>query len=390
MTAGRSQVPAPPWRVLLIGLAAVVGAAACSGSDATADGADQPETPSERTEADAAAQAADDAADVFADLAGTDRPGCAAAVSVEGEVVFSGGFGAADVERGAPITPTTRFDVASVSKSLTAATTLVLVENGVLSLDDSIGTWLPEVPETWEEVTVDDLLHHTSGLPPYEPALAEQIPETAASTPDDALAVLLAQPDLEFEPGTDWEYSNSGYFLLSLIVARATGEEFADVVASQVLEPVGMADTFVRTDWDEPVEDGAAGYAVAENGSVVPYESRWAQNGDGAAWSTVLDLLAWADEWETAAALGEGVQREMQTPAVLDDGTALDYGSGLELRTDEEGRTVIGHSGEWLGYSSLVLLHPDESVAGAITCNIDGDDTIEDRMADLLDIWLEG
>jgi CubicO group peptidase (beta-lactamase class C family) len=386
VTASRLRRPAPTRLAVAVPslLALSLGAAACSGSTPPSADAASSETTAEGFGTPAQAAAA-----VFADLDGSGAPGCAAAVSVDGEVVFADGFGTADLGNGTPITPTTRFDIASVSKSITAATTLVLVENGVIALEDSIATWLPELPESWGDVTVDDLLHHTSGLPSYEDALAEQIPETGSSTPEDALAVLVAQPDLTFEPGTAWEYSNSGYFLLSLIVARATGEEFADVVASQVLEPVGMDDTFVRTDWDEPVEDGAAGYVQTGEGEFEPYESRWAQQGDGAVQSTVLDLLRWVDEWRTAAALGDAVQREMQTPVVLDDGTAQDYGAGLELTTDGQGRTVVGHSGAWLGSSSLVVLYPDESVGGAITCNIDDDDTLDARMDELLGIWLD-
>lgn len=377
------------WAALAI-LAAAIGSS-CGTTTAedplpptTATVEDEP-AGEERDDLEAAATASED---LFADLAASDGPGCAAGASLDGDTVFSAGYGMADVENGVPVDPATRFDIASISKSFTAASILLLADRGVVGLDDSIRVWLPELPPGWDEVTIDDLLHHTSGVPSYEDGLLDDFTELEPTTVDDALAVLVGEPSLEFGPGTRWEYSNSGYFLLALIAARSTDAAFETVVATTVLEPLGLEETTVRSDWSVPVPDGARGYADSGEGWI-RYESQWSQQGDGAVQSTVGDLLVWADEWRTADALGPELRDRMQEPVRLADGTTIPYGAGLELDTDEEGRRVVGHSGGWAGFTSDLRLYPDEGVAVVVLCNIDDFDEIDDLSADLATIWLD-
>ena len=316
-----------------------------------------------------------------------DAPGCATAASLDGQTVFSAGYGMADLDAGVRIDPHTRFDIASVSKSFTAATVLLLADRGVISLDDSIRVWLPELPPGWDDITVEDLLHHTSGVPPYEDGLLDDFSELEPTSADDALAVLVSAPALGFPPGSDWEYSNSGYFLLSLITERSTDAAFEDVVATTVLEPLGLDDTLVRSDWSTPVPGGARGYTYDGDAWLLG-ESQWAQQGDGAVQSTTSDLLRWADEWRTAEVLGDELRDRMQEPVRLDDGETIAYGAGLSLDTDDNGRRVVAHDGAWAGFTSDLRLYPDDGVAVVVLCNIDGFEEIDDLTSDLADIWL--
>jgi CubicO group peptidase (beta-lactamase class C family) len=245
--------------------------------------------------------------------------------------------------------------VGPLSQSSTAATVLVLVGKEVISLDESIRTWLPELPEIWGDVTIDDLLRHTDGLPAHEVDAGSGEPADALPTAADALAVLVSEPELAFEPGTDWAMSSSGYLLLALIVARATGEEFDAVVTSQVLEPVGLVDTEVRSE-----------HALT---------------------STVADQLAWADELRTGAALGPDVQEAMSEPVVLPDGREVPYGRGLQLWEDPGWGRGAGLEGSWSGGSAATVLLLDRAVSASVLCSAGGITDAGGRARQLVGVW---
>lgn len=358
MSRGRWRAPAPdrsPWLALAtFGLLAAAcsspgsppGTGEGSGAGPTAEAA-----PDDRT---ARAEA------VLADLA-TAGATCAGAVAVTGEVVFAG----AGELGGASMTPDTPVEVGDIAASFTAAATLVLEERGVLSLDDSVLTWIPEGPEAWATVTVADLLHHTSGLPPYDAGTEDDGVDEAGTTPTtgvaatttaEALALLVARPDLRFDPGTAWAASPSDGVVLELVMARATGEDVADIVTEVVLEPVGLVDT-----------EAHAGVTTTVR-------------------STTLDLLRWAVEWDTGAALGDDVRRALLTPTVLDDGSATPHGAGLDLWDEDGVRWAGAATPDGAADAVSVVVSPDESIAAVIACP-GADVSLTSSMDELVSLW---
>ncbi|HEV2124883.1 MAG TPA: serine hydrolase domain-containing protein, partial [Chloroflexota bacterium] len=180
-------------------------------------------------------------------------PGCAVAVSQHGERVVNRAYGLADLERAVPISPDTIFDVGSVVKQFVAAAVLLLVEEGQVSLSEDVRTYIPELPDTGHTVTVDHLLTHTGGIRDWTGILP------LAATPTDALTLTLRQRGLNFAPGEEWSYSNSGYVLLKEIVARTSGTSFGEFARSRLFEPLGMTSTTYADDVRD-VENHALAY----------------------------------------------------------------------------------------------------------------------------------
>ena len=346
-----------------------MGVTAC-GSDAapsddagpatsTTAAAFEPEDPS-NAEASAAV------AEIVAGEGEDGEPGCAVSAVVDGEVVFEGGYGTADLATGEAIDAATTFDIASVSKQFTAAAVYLLADRGALSLDDEVHEHLPELPDYGAVFTLDDLVHHTSGLTDYTELLAEDFDDTDVTTTAQALAAVVEEGELAFAPGTAFEYSNTNYFLLGQVVERVDGRTLGDFLADEVFAPLGMDQTVVRDDADLVVDDGAEGYAADGEGGFAPNTTNWEQAGDGAVWSSVRDLQRWAANLETFALGGPALEEGLLTPGPVPDDDGYGYGGGLTL-----GDGLIEHSGAWAGFSSDFLMAPDSSTSVVVLCNRD-------------------
>jgi CubicO group peptidase (beta-lactamase class C family) len=307
---------------------------------------------------------------VFAAFHAGSTPGCAVGVHLDGEVVHEAGYGTADLEAGLPITPDTVFDVASVSKQITAGVVMALVVDGELALDDPVGAWLPDLDVSPATITVGDLVHHTSGLPDYIDLLDADYADV--TTADDALAVLQGA-EASGEPGTTFEYSNTNYFLLGQVVEAVTGQSLADVADERIFDPLGMDASRVRDDQGTLDPGQAVGYAEADGGWE-PVLSAWRQTGDGAVHTTVGDLLRWASlflEPPREAGVGsDGWLDLMRTPGPVPDEDGAGYGGGLVL-LDIDGEPLLFHSGAWVGVSSYLLVQPADRLAVAVACNVD-------------------
>ncbi|MCD9625650.1 serine hydrolase domain-containing protein [Rhabdothermincola salaria] len=334
-------------------------------------------------------------AEVFADLdAGS--PGCSVAVR-HPEGTFDLHVGAADVQEGVLIDRDTLFDVGSVSKQFTAGAIALLVVDGDLALDDDITELLPDLGRFDDTITVGDLLHHTSGLPDYISLLDAELDEP--TTMADAVEVVVSDDGAPTAaPGERFEYSNTNYVLLALIVEAVTGRPFPDVVDTEILGQLGMSSSVVRDDQGVLLADQAPGYAFADDAETtdddgdgwVAIGSAWRQTGDGALHSTALELLRWAELFLLDPIAEEGLGSPawldvMLSPGPLADEDGTRYGGGLEL-TDGDRGPVISHGGSWIGYSSAITMEPASGVAVAVTCNVDSDDA-ESRAAEVLDLW---
>lgn len=306
--------------------------------------------------------------DAFAAWARPDGPGCAVGVARKGEATVFRAYGMADLERGARVTPDTVFEAGSVSKQFTAATVLMLIEEGKLGLSDDIRKHLPEMPDYGAPITIEHLLTHTSGLRDWSD-LADFTgwPRyTRVYDNEDALAMMARQRALNHPPGAAYSYTNTGYNLLAIIVQRATGRTLAEVTHERLFQRLGMGHTGWRDDFRRLVPGRALGYLKDGDRFVLgmPFENAY---GSGGLLTTVGDLLVWN------AALAEGrlgpfVTDKLQEPAVVAGGRKVNYGRGLMLTT-YRGQHEIFHNGGTAGYQAWTGRYPEQDLSIALLCN---------------------
>lgn len=312
---------------------------------------------------------------IFA-FATAETPGCAVGVSRDGTVLATRAYGLADVERRTPLTARTRFDIGSTHKQFVAAAILLLVEDGRLRLSDDIRTILPELPDYGHVVTVDHLLTHTGGIRDWT-ALLPIAPEGT-----EVLPLILRQRGLNFTPGTEWSYSNSGYVLLKEIVARRSGLTFAEFARTRLFEPLGMRDSEYVADILQGSGERALAYQKA--GDAWRSSMRLGnQRGGGTVITTVGDLLRWNDAL-TAGRLGASVVAKLEEPATLANGRALTYARGLMVTRIPGGR-LVSHSGGAAGFSSWLGRFTDAGLSIATACNFEpvSASSLASRVADL-------
>jgi CubicO group peptidase (beta-lactamase class C family) len=295
-------------------------------------------------------------------------PGCAVGVVKDGGLVLAKGYGQADLEHDVPIGPGSVFDIASTSKQFTAAVIVLLAQEGKLALDDDVRRFVPELPLYEAPITLRHLLNHTSGLRDYTDlmALAGWQAEDF-TTAEQALAMIVRQKELNFRPGAQYLYSNSGFFLLSVIAARAGGKPFPQLARERIFEPLGMTSTHFHSDHRLPVKDRAVGYAPRDGGWGIAM-SDWEQTGDGSVLTTVEDLARWVRNFEDPKVGGASLVDELQRKGKLGSGEEIDYAEGLRHAT-YRGVATVGHNGSWAGYRSSVLRFPSEKTTVIVLCN---------------------
>jgi CubicO group peptidase (beta-lactamase class C family) len=287
-------------------------------------------------------------------------PGCAVAASHQGKQVVNRAYGVADLERNVAITPDTIFDAGSVVKQFVAASVLMLAEEGRLSLTDDIRKYIPELPDPGHRITVDHLLTHTSGVRDWTGILP-----FAAGDPD-ALTVTLRQRGLNFTPGEEWAYSNSGYVLLKEMVGRVSRMTFGDFTRKRLFEPLGMKSTSYLLDMSEVGKNLALAYEKRGDKWTPNMMLGNARGGGGALFTTATDLLIWIDALMSGR-LGRFVTQKIQEPAALTNGRKLDYARGLIRQPD--GLEIVWHSGSAAAYKTIVGHFPAHAFSIAIMCN---------------------
>ena len=293
-------------------------------------------------------------------------PGASVLVLEGGDAVFQRSYGLADLEAGVTSSPTTNYRLASVSKQFTATSVLLLVEDGVLTLDDRVRHWLPTLPVASEGITLRHLLSHTSGLVDYEDLLP---PDQARQIHDaDVLRLLEREDRLYFPAGSDYRYSNSGYALLALVVERASGQRFAAFLQARIFSPLGMTATLAREDEGPPVTDRAFGYTlVGDRWERTDQSTTSAVLGDGGIYSSITDLAKWDAAWYddrllSAPSRALAVQASTATP----EPDVAHYGFGWRL----QGR-MQWHSGESIGFRNVLLRFPAQRLTIIVLSNRD-------------------
>ncbi len=312
-------------------------------------------------------------------------PGAAVVVVKDGAVVYRGGFGSANLEHGIPITPSTVFDIASVSKQFAGLAIAVLVEEGPVSLDADIREYLPEMPDFGSTVTVRHLVHHTSGLRDWTAALpiAGWRFEDVISF-EDILDMARHQRDLNFEPGAEYSYSNTGYNLLAEIVTRVTGVPFAEWMQENVFEPLGMTRTHFHADHDRLVRDRADSYVVDDESGFRNVANNLTALGSSSLYTTAEDLAKWALNFETGQVGGKAALELMHQQGVLNSGQQIDYAFGQNVDSYRGARTV-SHGGSWAGFRTHLIRFPEQRLAIVVLSNLGGFDAggMARRIADI-------
>ncbi len=308
---------------------------------------------------------------LFAQWNKPDSPGCALAVIKDGQIVYKRGYGMADLERNVPISPHSVFDVGSMSKQFTAACILILEQQGKLSVNDDIRKYISELPKYDPPVTIRHLLHHTSGIQDYLQLMIQAGMRLENEySEEDVLKMIQSVPKTEFVPGEQHKYSNSGYFLLSVIVDRATGTPLSEFAEQQIFKPLGMTQTHIHDDFTRIVKNRAIGYAPVRSGGFRLEMSLLDTTGDGGVMTTVEDLFLWDQNfYQSKLVSGQDLITRLITPGVLNSGRKLEYACGIMVG-DWKGHQIIHHNGAWAGYRAEMIRFPADRLSVICLANL--------------------
>jgi CubicO group peptidase (beta-lactamase class C family) len=326
--------------------------------------------------------------EVYQDLTAAGSPGCALAVFRGGQIIYEKGYGLANIEENVPISPKSVFDIGSTSKQFTAMSILLLEKAGKLSIDDDVRKYIPELPDYGKKITILNLLNHTSGLRDYL-ALFDiaGVNVDSVTTDEDALALITRQKGLNFAPGSQYLYSNTGFFLLSVIVERVSGKTLRDFAAENIFAPLEMSHTQFRNNHRLLVPERAMAYDENEKKDGFTLNvSYFEQLGDGAVHTSVEDLLKWDENFYSGKVGGKILLAELQEQSKLNDGKKLNYAKGIVV-SDYRGLKMVSHGGSWGGYRAQLMRFPDQHFSVATLCNLGSADPTR-RAAEVADVYL--
>ncbi|MEO8450805.1 MAG: serine hydrolase domain-containing protein [Gemmatimonadota bacterium] len=296
-------------------------------------------------------------------------PGCALGIYHDGAIAYQKGYGMADLTFDIPITPATLFDIGSTSKQFAAASIVLLANDGRIALSDDVRKYIPELPDYGTTITIDHMLRHTSGLRDYNGLLfLAGFKYEDATDDDDALRLIALQKATNFGPGSKWDYSNTGFFLLSVIVKRVTGKNLAEFAKERLFVPLGMTKTNFRNDHTVILKARATAYDPAESGGYQIDMSNWDQLGDGAINTNVIEMAKWDENFYTGKVGGRPLIDKLYQRGTLSTGDSLSYARGLFVDT-YRGVRRIHHGGAWAGYRAMLMRFPEQHVSVATLCN---------------------
>lgn len=301
----------------------------------------------------------------------TGTPGCAVSVVRDGEVVHTHGYGMASLEHGVPITTRTAFDVASMSKQFTALAAALLAEDGRLDLDADVLTYLPEMPDYGEPITVRHLVHNASGLRDLLSLWYFSGRDWEDTIPHAFLLDLIArQTGLNHRPGERVSYTNTGYFLLALVVESAADAPFAEVVRERITEPLGLRDTRVVADLGTVVPNAADSYRLGDDGDLDRVHLKFRVPGPASMVSTAEDFARWMLHYDrpTLGRDPDALLATVTSGMPLADGEASSYAYGLMPGT-YGGLPIVNHGGFMGGFNSRMILFPDQRFGATVLCN---------------------
>ncbi|MEW6129864.1 MAG: serine hydrolase domain-containing protein [Acidobacteriota bacterium] len=298
-----------------------------------------------------------------------DEPGATVIVVKDGKVLFRKGYGLANIELNIPAQPDMIFRIGSITKQFTAVAILMLEEQGKLSLTDDLTKYFPDYPTQGKKITVEHLLNHTSGIKSYT-ALPEWLPQWRKDFKDEELIALFKDKPMDFAPGASWNYNNSAFFLLGVIIEKASGLSYADFIEQKIFQPLGMKNSFYdRT--DRIIRGRVSGYSRGSKGFVnAAYLSMTQPGAAGALMSTVDDLAIWDAALYTDKLLKPDTLKKAWMPSKLTDGRLTHYGYGWAIN-DYEGHQMISHGGGINGFVTHVRRLPIDKVFVSVLTNRD-------------------
>lgn len=315
-------------------------------------------------------------------------PGCAVGVYRGGSIAYGKGYGFGNLELGIPISPASTFQLASVSKQFTAMAMVLLDQDGLIRLDDDIRKYVPEVPTFGRTVTIRQMINHTSGLRDGITPLVLgglQFPEEAIRM-EDALGAIVRQERLEFEPGTDYSYSNATYWLMGVIVQRVTGKSLTEFTTERIFRPLGMNSTRFHGDPWSLLPGRTHAYAWRASDSTYRFDVPFYESvGAGGLYTSVNDLLLWDQNFTTGKVGGAAAIRALETRGVLASGDTLSYALGI-ARGTYRGVTTWSHSGADGGYRTHLVRIPEHKLGVAVLCNVGnaGPAALLDQVVDIV------
>jgi len=306
---------------------------------------------------------------VFAPYDRLDSPGCNLGVIRDGRLVYQRGYGMASLEQSVPIGAETVFDIGSTSKQFTATSIVLLAQRGKLSIDDEVQKYIPELPRYQAPVTIRHLLTHTSGIRDYIGLMVwEGFRIEDVSTAADALEAITRQRALNFTPGSEYLYSNSGYFLLGQIVERVSKQRLKDFARENIFLPLEMHDTQILDDHLRVIAHKAGSYDPISGGGWAINMSNWEQTGDGAVQTTVADLAKWDANFYSAKVGGRTLVDTLQHVGTLTTGAPMNYAMGLMV-DHWRGVRRVAHGGSWAAFTAELLRFPDQRASVITLCN---------------------
>ena len=324
----------------------------------------------------------------------SDAPGGAVMVIQNSQVVHQNGYGLADIENGIVVTPNTIFHLGSVGKQFTAMGIMMLAEDVALNYDTPIGEYLPELEWMGEEVTVRNLLHHTSGILGYDDS--DEIYNalvTSAERPSnqDLLNVLANAGGFQTNPGDEYRYSNSGYDILGALIEKLSGQTYADFMQERIFDKLGMGDSFALPN-DARLNGANVAKSYYLDGDVsVTYEPDPLDNlnGSGSIYSNLNDMFLYDQALYANTLVTQETLTEAHVSGVLNSGDLIDYGFAVELG-DYNGTSYMGHSGAWLGFESYYLRLPEKNISVVVLLNFDYSESGAEGIAfEIADLYLK-
>jgi CubicO group peptidase (beta-lactamase class C family) len=292
-------------------------------------------------------------------------PGISLAVVSDGKPLIGKGYGCANLEHQVPVKPETVFQSGSVGKQFTATAIMMLVEEGRIGLDENIGKYLGDVPESWSNITVRHLLSHTGGMTDYPVDF-----DLRRDYTEDEMLKRVNEVPLAFKPGEKWAYSNLGYVTLGILIGKVTGKFYGEFLQERIFKPLGMTSSRILNEADI-IPNRASGYRLVD-GQVK--NQAWVSptvntTADGSLYLTALDMIKWDDAMTTGKLLKKSSYEEMWTPIKLNNGKTHPYGFGWAIRSIN-GRRVIEHGGAWQGFKAHIARFPENKLTVIVFANL--------------------
>jgi len=296
------------------------------------------------------------------------KPGLSVIITKKDSILYTGNFGSADLNKTSPITENIIFDIASVSKQFTGMAIALLEEKGEIDMNDKISKYLPDLPEVMKDITIYQLIHHSSGIRdwPMLFGLKGWQSEEPISL-DDIFEMLKKQENLNFTPGTAFSYSNSNYNLLAKIVEAVTDTTFNSWMQESIFAPLGMNSTYLVENSD-PREDVMANSYVYSGHNYLPFSNNLNAPGSSSLRSNASDMSKWMTNFHSKSLGGNSAFDKMTQKGSLDNNKTIDYGYGLYI-TGVKNKKAYVHDGAWGGYRSGTVFFPEESIGVVILSN---------------------